>query len=67
MCVWSDITAVQDYEMRYMNAWLKRWVFNLDLNRESVWTERYQECYSRAYTPLISIFILIQFKSYNLN
>ncbi len=20
MCVWSDITAVQDYEMHYMNA-----------------------------------------------
>ncbi len=41
MCVWSDITAVQDYEMYYMNAWLKRCVFNLDLNRESVsepWT-----------------------------
>ncbi len=36
MCVWSDITAVQDYEMHYMNAWLKRCVFNLDLNRESV-------------------------------
>ncbi len=32
MCIWSDITAVQDYEMHYMNAWL----FNLDLNRESV-------------------------------
>ncbi len=36
MCVWSDIPAVQDYEMHYMNAWLKRCVFNLDLNRESV-------------------------------
>ncbi len=36
MCVWSDITAVQDYEMHHMNAWLKRCVFNLDLNRESV-------------------------------
>ncbi len=30
------ITAVQDYAMHYMNAWLKRCVFNLDLNRESV-------------------------------
>ncbi len=41
MCIWSDITAVQDCEMHYMNAWLKRCVFNLDLNRESVskpWT-----------------------------
>ncbi len=32
----SDIPAVQDCEMHYMNAWLKRCVFNLDLNRESV-------------------------------
>ncbi len=41
MYVWSDITAVQNYEMRYMNAWQKRCVFNLDINRESVsepWT-----------------------------
>ncbi len=30
MCVWSDIPAVQDCEMHYMNAWLKRCVFNLD-------------------------------------
>ncbi len=36
MCIWSDITAVQDYEMHYVNARLKRCVFNLDLNRESV-------------------------------
>ncbi len=34
MC--SDRLAVQDCEMHYMNAWLKRCVFNLDLNRESV-------------------------------
>ncbi len=26
----------QDYEMHYMIVWLKRCVFNLDLNRESV-------------------------------
>ncbi len=32
MCVWSDIPAVHDYGMHYMNAWLKR----CDLNRESV-------------------------------
>ncbi len=41
MCIWSDINAVQDYKMHYMNAWLNRCVFNLDLNRESVsepWT-----------------------------
>ncbi len=31
-----------------MNACLKRCVFNLDLNRESVNPERYQEVYSRA-------------------
>ncbi len=36
MCVCSDIPAVQDCEMHYMNAWLKRCVFNLDLNRDSV-------------------------------
>ncbi len=36
MCICSDRLAVQDYEMHYMNAWLKRCVFNLDLNRESV-------------------------------
>ncbi len=36
MCVWSELTAVQDYEMHYTNAWLKRFVFNLYLN--SVWT-----------------------------
>ncbi len=36
MCIWSDITAVKDYEMNYMNDWLNRCVFNLDLNRESV-------------------------------
>ncbi len=36
MYISSDITAVQDYEMHYMNAWLKRCVFNLDLNRESL-------------------------------
>ncbi len=32
MCICSDRLAVQDYEMHYMNAWLKR----CDLNRESV-------------------------------
>ncbi len=26
----------EDYEIHYMNAWLKRCVFNLDLNIESV-------------------------------
>ncbi len=36
MCISSDIAEVQSYEMHYMNAWLKRCVFNLDLNRESV-------------------------------
>ncbi len=41
MCIWSDVTEVQGYEIHYVNAWLKRCVFNLDLNRESVsepWT-----------------------------
>ncbi len=36
MCICSDRLAVQYCEMHYMNAWLKRCVFNLDLNRESV-------------------------------
>ncbi len=36
MCVCSDILAVQDCEMHYMNAWINKCVFNLDLNRESV-------------------------------
>ncbi len=27
---------VQNYEIHYVNAWLKRCVLNLDLNRESV-------------------------------
>ncbi len=35
MCIWSDITAVQDYEMPYINTWQKRCVFNLDLNSVS--------------------------------
>ncbi len=36
-----------------MNAWLKRCVFNLDLNRESVSEpERYQEGYSRVWDPI---------------
>ncbi len=52
ICIWSDITAEQDYEMHYVNAWLKRWVFNPDLNRESVYKpERYQEGYSRVWEP----------------
>ncbi len=36
MCICSDRLAVQDCEMHYMNDWLKRCVFNLDLNIESV-------------------------------
>ncbi len=31
MCICSDRLAVQDCEMHYMNAWLNRGVFNLDL------------------------------------
>ncbi len=52
MCIWSDVTEVQGYEIHYVNAWLKRCVFSLDLNRESVsepW--RYQEDYSRVWEP----------------
>ncbi len=36
MCIWSDITEVQGYEIQYVNAWLKRCVFKLDLNGENV-------------------------------
>ncbi len=51
--------------MHYMNAWLKRCVFNLDLNRESVCLnpERYEEglrlfqnfwaIYEKALPPLV--------------
>ncbi len=45
-----------------MNAWLKRCVFNLDLNRESVSElnpERYQEGYSRVWEPNRKKFYLI--------
>ncbi len=52
MCVWSDIPGVQDSEMYYMNAWLKRCVFNLDLNRESV-SELQTLGYSRVWEPKI--------------
>ncbi len=36
MCIWFDIAEVQSYEVNDVNAWLKRCVFNLDLNRGSV-------------------------------
>ena len=35
MCVSSDITGVQGYEMYYLDALQKRCVFKLDLNWES--------------------------------
>ncbi len=72
MCVWSDITAVQDYEMHYMNAWLKRCVFNLDLNRESVSEPRtlsgrlFQSLgarYEKVLPPLVDFAILGTTKS----
>ncbi len=59
MCIWPDITEVQDCEMHYMNAWLKRCVFNLDLNRECLNPERYQEDYSRAWEPDMKKFYLL--------
>ncbi len=54
-----------------MNAWIKRCVFNLDLNRESVSEpERYQEGYSRVWAqyekvlpPLVNFAILGTTKS----
>ncbi len=36
MYIRSDITIVQGNEMHYVNAWLKKCVFNLDLNQEIV-------------------------------
>ncbi len=38
-----------------MNVCLKRCVFNLDLNKESV-SERYQEGYSRVWEPNLKKF-----------
>ncbi len=72
MCVWSDITAVQDCDMHYMNAWLKRCVFNLDLNRESVSEPRtlsgslFQSLgarYEKVLPPLVDFAILGTTKS----
>ncbi len=43
-----------------MNALLKRFVFNLDLNRESVSEpEHYQEGYSRVWEPNMKKFYLL--------
>ncbi len=66
MCFLSDITAVKDYEMHYMNYWLKRCVFNLDVNRESVCLNhrRYQEGYSRGLEPNMKKFYLLCGLSY---
>ncbi len=72
MCIWSDISAVQDDEMHYMNAWLKRCVFNLDLNRESVSEPRtlsgrlFQSLgakYEKVLPPLVDFAILGTTKS----
>ncbi len=72
MCIWSDITAVQDYEVHYTNAWLKRCVFNLDLNRESVSEPRtlsgrlFQSLgakYKKVLPPLVDFAILGTTKS----
>ncbi len=72
MCVWSDILAVQDCEMHYMNAWLNRCVFNLDLNRESVSEPRtlsgrlFQSLgakYEKVLPPLVDFAILGTIKS----
>ncbi len=67
MCICSDRLAVQDCEMRYMNAWLKRCVFNLDLNRESVSEPRtlsgslfqsFGAKYEKVLPPLVDFAIL---------
>ncbi len=63
---------VQDCEMHYMNAWLKRCVFNLDLNRESVSEPRtlsgrlFQSLgarYEKVLPPLVDFAILGTTKS----
>ncbi len=68
MCICSDRLAVQDCEMHYMNAWLKRCVFNLDLNRESVSEPRtfsgrlFQSLgarYEKVLPPLVDFAILV--------
>ncbi len=62
-----SITAVQDYEMHYMNAWLKRCVINLDSKRGSVSEPRtlsrrlFQSLgakYEKAPPPLVDFAIL---------
>ncbi len=74
MCIWADIAKVQDYEyeMPYMNAWLKRGFFNLDLNRESVSESRtlsgriFQSLgarYEKVIPPLVYFAILCTTKS----
>ncbi len=72
MFIWSDVTEVQGYEIHYVNAWLKRCVFSLDLNRESVsepWTlsgRLFQSLgakYEKALPPLVDFAILGTTKS----
>ncbi len=72
MSVCSDILAVQYCEMHYMNAWLNRCVFNLDLNRESVSEPRtlsgrlFQSLgakYEKVLPPLVDFVILGTTKS----
>ncbi len=55
MCVWSDITAVQDYEMHYINAWLNRCVFNLDLNRDEIYKSTSIVVYSQQYVLWVNM------------
>ncbi len=66
------LIQVQDYEMHYMNAWLKRCAFNLDLNRESVSEPRtlsgrlFQSLgarYEKVLPPLVDFAILGTTKS----
>ncbi len=72
MCVWSDIPAVQDCEMHYMNACLNRCVFNSDFNRQSVSEPRslsgrlFQSLgakYEKVLPPLVDFAILGTTKS----
>ncbi len=57
MCFWSDITAVQDYEMYYMNAWLNRCVFNLDVNRKSVLLGRLFQSLGSKYEKALPLLV----------
>ncbi len=50
---YHGMSIKQDYEMHYMIVWLKRCVFNLDLNRESV-SENIMQSFETSWNNAIS-------------